>query len=535
MTDLREYQTDTVIEILHAWSGGIQRPAVILPTGAGKTVAFAKLVTVLNRRGNRPAILVNRDELVRQTVTKLLAADPTLLVGVVQGKRNELDADVVVASIQTISREARLAKIPPGRFTHLIADECHYAAAPSWRRVLDYFDVPTVGFTATMTRADNKGLGEIWTDVVFERDTQWAIEQGFLVPVEARTVTLEDLDLSKVKKSGGDFADGDLGRAMSQAGAGPLIARAYSEFCRNEAGDLRRGICFAPTIETAESFLQDFRDAGIPTELVIGSTPTAERQAKYSETASGRNVVLMSVGVLTTGFDLPAVEVAVIARPTKAKGLFIQMCGRALRLSPETGKTSALILDVVGSTRLGLAGVVDLGLDKIKIDGLEKSMLLTGGACAIEEPEVPEDIRFTIIDPFTGLRVPDPQAPWRKKIERRSRQKAQWDTSEAGTPFLAPCNGYDYWTFLFPEDGGWTVGRIPTRAGKAERLSKALPFPEAMFFAMQAHPTATDLAGAITEGQERFMDQLRIPRTAETTKAEASRAINQKLGSGRLD
>lgn len=535
MTDLREYQTDTVINILHSWADGVRRPAVILPTGAGKTVAFAKLVTVLTRRGDRPAILVNRDELVRQTVSKLLAADPTLLVGVVQGKRNELDADVVVASIQTISREARLRKIPPGRFTHLIADECHYAAAPSWRRVLDYFDVPTVGFTATMTRADNKGLGEIWETIVYERDTRWAIDQGFLVPIEARTVTLDELDLGKVKTSKGDFADGDLGRAMAQAGAGPLIAKAYNEFCRNDAGRLRRGICFAPTIETAESFLEDFRAAGIPSLLVIGSTPPAVRQAAYAATAAGENVVLMSVGVLTTGFDLPAVEVAVIARPTKSKGLFIQMVGRALRLSPETGKTSALVLDVVGSTRLGLAGVVDLGLDKVKIDGVMTDPATIGGSVAAEIPEVPEDIRFTVIDPFTGLRIPDPHAAVRKKIERRARQKAQWDTSDAGTPFLAPCNGYDYWTFLFLEEGGWTVGRMPLRAGKAERLSKPLPFPEAFWFAMESHPTATDLAGAMTEGQERFLDQLRIPHDETWTKLQASRALNHKLGSKRLD
>lgn len=532
---LRDYQTDAVINTLHAWDEGVKRPAVVLPTGAGKTVCFAKLCHVVSSRGGQPLILVNRDELVRQTVAKLRAVAPGLSIGVVQAERNELNRNLTVASIQTLSRQARLDKIPPGRFTHIIADECHYAAAPSWRRVLDHFDVPTVGFTATMTRADNKGLGEIWQTIVFERDTRWAIEQGFLVPVEARMVTLDDLDLAKVKTSKGDFADGDLGRAMAQAGAGPLIAKAYLEHCRDDAGELRRGICFTPTIELATSFLEDFRSAGIPTELVIGSTPTSERQARYAATALGTNKVLMSVGVLTTGFDLPAVEVAVIARPTKAKGLFIQMCGRAMRLCPETGKESCLILDVVGSTRLGLAGVVDLGLDKIKLDGVVTDLMPSGGIVAVEIPEVPEDIRFTIIDPFTGLRVPDPHAAVRKKIMRRARQQAQWSSTDGGTPFLAPCNGYEYWTFLHPEGDGWTVGRMPQKAGRAERLTGSRPFPEAMWFAMESHPTATDLAGVMTEGQERFLQQLRIPVVPGMAKAEASRLINQKLGTKRLD
>lgn len=538
---LRDYQTDCVIEVLASWRQGTQRPAAVMSTGLGKTRTFAKLCEMLAASGHRPLILVDRQDLVAQTVGQLKAVAPGLVVGVIQGSRHEMRGHVIVASVQSLSRQSRLDKVDPDRFDRIIADECEAAAAPSWRRVLEHFgafdpDSGTlaVGFTATLMRSDAKELGEVWTEVVFERGTQWAIQHGHLVPVEARTVTLADLDLAKVKTNHGDFSDGDLGRAMSQAGAGPLIAAAYNRYGRDDTGCLRRGIVFAPTIETAESFLQDFRDADIPSELIIGSTSLDERQAKYAATRRGENLVLVSVAVLTVGFDLPPVEVCVMARPTKSRRLFIQAVGRVLRQSPETQKVSALILDCVGATRLGLASVADLGLDEVKVDGVvrERSSLLP--AVPVEAPEVPQDVEFMITDPFTGLRVPDPHGATRKKIMRRTKQRDQWLMTDGGTPFLAPTETYEFWTFLHHEAEGWSVGRMPKR-GKAERVSSALAFPEAMWLAMQGAPVAADLEGMMTEGQERFLDRLNLYHGPGTTKQDASRRINQRLGSRKLD
>jgi superfamily II DNA or RNA helicase len=533
---LRKYQLEAVSATLTAWDDGIRTPAVVLPTGAGKTVCFAALVRILVARGERPAILVNRDELVRQTVDKILKSDPNLLVGVIQGKRDEHDesCDVVVASIQTLSRQARLDRIKPDRFTRLIADECHYSAAPSWRRVMDYFGCPAVGFTATMTRADKKGLGEVWETVVYEQDLRWAIEQGFLVQPAGVTVKLADLDLTKVKTSNGDFSEGDLGRAMSQAHAGPIIAKAYLEHARDEFGEIRRGIVFTPTIDTAQTWLQDFVDAGIPTELVIGETPTTERQAKYAATAAGTNKVLMSVGVLTTGFDLPAVEVAVIARPTKSKGLYRQMCGRVLRLSPETGKTSALILDVVGATRLGLANVVDLKLDKPVIDGVVMLDELPSGGAALEReiPKVPEGVKFLGFDPITGEPRLDLEYGLKQKIARSAKQK-MWDVEPVTrTPYLPPDqDAYPYWTILHrAQDGSWSVLRRHTRLGATEVISEGLTFAQATWQAMQGYQgTTTLLRGEASEGQVRFLQNLRQPVVEGLTKAEASKLINRFL------
>lgn len=536
--NLREYQTEAIECVLAAWGRGVRSPAVVLPTGAGKTVIFAELCARLVAAGERPVVLVNRDELVRQSVAKLRDANPDLTVGVVQAGRNDLRGHVVVASIQTLSRARRLAHVPQGRFTHLVVDEAHYAAADSWRRVLDHFNAPTVGFTATMERTDKRGLGEIWDEVVFKRSTRWAIQEGYLVPVRAQTVVIPELDLSSVKISQGDLADGDLGRAMAQAKAGPLIAQAYNELARNEAGELRRGICFAPTIEVAENFLLDFRDAGIPTELVIGTTPTAERQAKYAATRAGDNRVLMSVGVLTTGFDEPTVEVAIVARPTKSRGLYQQMIGRALRLSPDTGKHDALILDVVGASRLGLSTLVDLRLDEPATDKIEDDEDLDErGSIIIPKvaPETPDEIEFKEVDPFDGTDVEEVAA--RKTLARRTSQTTMWDITEGGIPFLPPSETFLAYVALRKlQDGSWEVWRVPQGSGTATLLEARRTLAEAMLVAHETRGSILKLAGMASEGQIRFLWRLQVEFDEENlTKQDASKLINRKLASRRLD
>lgn len=529
-TTPREYQVDAILAILGAWADDVQRPACVLPTGVGKTVVFATMCAMLARRGNHPLILVNRDELVEQTVSKLKAADPMLAVGVIRAETNELRGEITVASVQTLSRRNRLHQVDQNRWDRIICDEAHYAAADSWRRVLEYFGAfdkasgtKMVGFTATMTRTDKRGLGEIWEQVVYERDTRWAITQGFLVPPRAITVTIEGLDLGAVKVRNGDLADGDLGKAMAQAKAGPLIAAAYNEHARSSDGELRRGIVFAPTIATAAQFLEDFHAAGIPTLLVIGTTPRAERQAAYAATASGANRVLMSVGVLTTGFDLPAVEVAVIARPTKSRGLYVQMVGRVLRPSP--GKPDALILDVVGAARMGLASIVDLKLDEPepKLDE-PREPLMQGPRLIPEGIEAPEEIAFEEIDPFGGLR---------KRLLARAATK-RWLTTHGGIPFL-PGGQHSSGFFLHHEDdGSWTVGEIPV-AGRLVQHGTYAAFPEAVQAAIARYTVPSKMTGLASESQLGALARFGVEHEAGLTKAAAGELISIEKISRKLD
>lgn len=551
MTELRDYQHEAVEAVLSAWAAGTQRPAVVLPCGAGKTVIFSQIAALMNRvHVRRPLVLVNRDELVRQAVSKLQVAAPHLSVGVIQGTRNELNRDLTVASVQTLSRRARLEKVDLNRFDLLIADECHYAAADGWRRVLEHFGAfkpdsgcLAVGFTATMVRTDHRGLGEIWDEVVFERDTRWAIESGFLVPVSAQTVIIPELQLDKIKVRGGDLADGDLGRAMAQAKAGPLVAAAYSEMARDADGELRRGIVFCPTTDLARSFLRDFRAAEIPTELILGDTPVAERQASYARVQRGESRVLMTVMVCSVGFDLPAVEVAVMARPTKSRGLYQQQAGRVLRLSPETGKTDALILDVVGASRLGLASIVDLRLDpEPEPDYIELDELDEDGLPMIIPKiliDAPDEIGWEGVNPFDGTTHMGPP------IKATKPKRTPWALTYGGRPFLGPQSNFSAYVFLHQEDDQtWTVGEKPSRGfGKAKRLAQGLTFDAAVAEALDSHPgLAPILRGEATESQRStlicaadFLIQEPDVDIASLSKQEASQLINVLLASRSLD
>jgi ATP-dependent helicase IRC3 len=130
----RPYQHEAVAALLAAAVRGVQRPLLVLPTGTGKTIIFALLV---QRRGGRALILAHRDELIQQAVDKLHLVDPTIALSVAQAEHDEHMAPTVVASVQTLSRRPRLARLVPD-FRTIVIDEAHHAPAPSYRRILEY-------------------------------------------------------------------------------------------------------------------------------------------------------------------------------------------------------------------------------------------------------------------------------------------------------------------------------------------------------------------------------------------------------------
>lgn len=373
---LREYQSEAIEAIEADWAAGIRRPAVVLPTGAGKTVIFAHL-TARWRAANRSRVmvLVHRDELINQAVEKLHAIAPHLTIGVIKAERHEVNRDVIVASVQSLRNETRRARVYD--IGLIIVDECHHAVARTYRETLTHFGCMfsganeewsslgvspalAVGFTATMTRGDDESLGEVWQKVSYRKDIRWFMRRGYLLDVSGKRVEVDDLDLSGVKRSRGDYQDGDLGQAMMESLAPELTAKAYAE----HAGD-RSGVLFAPTVAAAGMFSDAMNDTGIKSELVHGATPIGERREIFARAHAGVTQVISNCGVATEGTDVPIWSCAVIARPTSSAGLYVQMVGRVLR--PYVGQGAgqpiekALVLDVAGATRKHkLASLVDL-------------------------------------------------------------------------------------------------------------------------------------------------------------------------------
>lgn len=372
---LRDYQEKSIDRVYDAWAAGAKRPVLVAATGAGKTVIFANLIKQWRGSrgaaldgvggytyGDRVVVLAHRDELIDQAIKKLRDELPFgVRIGKVKAASNGAGADIVVASVQTLANANRLAGLLRtqaryGRIGLVISDECHFAASPSWSRILDAFTEAGalhLGCTATLARGDGKGLGHIWERVAHTVSTRYLIERGFLAPVEAIQVGL-NVDLSDVKIRQGDFQDGDLGRAMMEAEFHRHVTTAYLKHAAT-----RQGIVFTPTIATAEAAAKGLNEAGIPTAVVSGATPRGERQRIYEGYRNGAIQVLANCMVLTVGFDAPWAEVAVMARPTRSQPLFQQIVGRVLRTHP--GKEKALVLDIVGSTSdHRLATLIDL-------------------------------------------------------------------------------------------------------------------------------------------------------------------------------
>jgi superfamily II DNA or RNA helicase len=354
---LRDYQRAGLVAIEAAFGRGVTRQCLVWPTGAGKTILFVVLIV---RRGGRALVLVHRDELVQQTIDKFRLVAPDLHVGVVKAERNELDADVVVASVQTLSREKRLRQLM-ATFTTVVVDEAHHAPAETYRRVIERTTTLAspllLGVTATPDRLDKLGLEHVFQEIVHQVGLLELMQQGYLVDIKALQISLR-LNLDAVSYRGGDFADGELGEAMSDANAPEQVAEAYAEHAAE-----RIGVVFVPTVRLAYETAAALNAQGITSEALDGTTPLDDRRAILTRLASASTRVVVNCAVLTEGFDSPRVDCIGVARPTASRALYLQQVGRGLR--PYFGKSNCLVLDFVGnSSRHELVTAASLfGLD----------------------------------------------------------------------------------------------------------------------------------------------------------------------------
>ena len=398
MLSLRPYQRRAIDSIQTAYREGTVRPLTVHPTGTGKTVTFSHLIAERADEG-RSLVLVHREELAGQTADKIAMIAPELNTGIVKAERNDVHADAVIASVQTVQHDARLAQVlAAGRFATVIVDEAHHAPAPSWRKVLEGlgsfspYGPLTAGFTATPQR-DGRAL-DVWEKVVSYMSMREAIygdgrgdEGGYLVPIEAETIKT-GMDLQRVRKTGGDYQEGGLGKELEESGALDEIADAYVRYAAD-----RKGVAFTPTVATAHKLAEALRARGIAAEALDGETEKGLRAAILKRLKTGETQVVVNCGVLTEGFDEPSISCVVVARPTKFQGLYVQMVGRGTRLYP--GKTNLLVLDVVGATeRHDLITYVDLGLaeegKKRKPEGESEPRLCPVCGVAAVQCEVPE-------------------------------------------------------------------------------------------------------------------------------------------------
>lgn len=473
---LRSYQNEAIKALFRAWREDTTRPAVVLPTGSGKTVIFSHLVRDFHAKqsgpldtfkvrpdtGSRSLILVHRDELADQAIRKIHETAPDLDVGKVKAGDNQVDRDVMVCSVQTLSRARRLNALLDeqtnrGEIGLIITDECHHAPAASYRTIYDAFPgALNAGFTATLARGDGVGLGSVWDEVVYTKSVLWMISRNYLVDVRGQGVRLDQLELNKVKTSAGDYQAKALGSAMVAADSPRVIAAALRRYAPE-----RRSIVFCPDVFSA---LATQSAIGPTAAVITGGTPTEDRKLIYKQFETGDLRVIVNCMVLTEGFDSPWADCAVIARPTKSSALYQQMVGRVLRTWP--GKSNALVIDVTGSGGR-LSTLIDLAPGEV--DTVRSGESLAQAAIRYEADQntvyEADSLAFALkhrdMDMFAG-------------------SSKSWLRTDGGVLFLPVSQGF---VFLWPSaDGRWDVGAAPAR-GKWRRLHTNLPLGTAQAWA----------------------------------------------------
>lgn len=522
MTYLREYQTMAIDAFSERIRGQEEnRLAVELATGLGKTVTGSALAA-LHRSA---VILTHTEEITGQWEAKLrfavAQAKSPLTVGVVKADRDDWTADLVVASVPTVSRDAtRLRRI--GQRELIIADEAHHAVASTWVDTLFQFGswngVPTLGLSATLARSDGAGLGQVWQDMVFSRGITWAQRHGYLldvipwrvrVPDVASTTSDVALDAmladglapelvvsTWISKAVGVCAECQEAIDALPEDGGPALP----SYCPNAGCGVNRAlpstVLFAPLVKSAEAFCAAFRRGGIRAAVIHGAMGDRERAAVLAAYERGEITVLCNAMVLTEGWDSPRTMCIIWARPiSKTKGggaspLFIQGIGRGLRPwtdSPEAPPREdqrCILIAVVDTRDAGLSSVADLSdrpLDEVA-DG--KSLL---------EAEDEYDLAAGILDEDERhYRGPVHVEEWDLAVQASSKA---WKFTQAGAPFLPTAKRSAGYVFVVGSHV-YSYGPHPTQRNRygARRLAEA---PDTSLAMALAEDFAQDLGGDI--------------------------------------
>lgn len=338
--ELRPYQNEAKEAILKEWKQGIHKTLLVLPTGCGKTVVFAKVAEECVKQGNRILILAHRSELLNQAADKIKKTTG-LVCATEKAEESCLGSwfRIVVGSVQTLMREKRLNQFNEDYFNTIIIDEAHHCISDSYQRILNHFCCAKVlGVTATPDRGDMKNLGSVFESLAYEYTLPKAIREGYLSPIKALTIPLQ-MDLSGVGVQAGDYKVNDLGTALE-----PYLYSIAEEMKNNCMQ--RKTVVFLPLVKTSQRFKDILNEKGFRAVEVNGDS--VDRTEILADFEAGKYNVLCNSMLLTEGWDCPSVDCIIILRPTKIRSLYSQMVGRGTRLC--SGKDYLLLLDFLWHT-----------------------------------------------------------------------------------------------------------------------------------------------------------------------------------------
>lgn len=366
--ELRPYQRDAVDSLFEYFAEHDGNPILSLPTGSGKSIIQAAFIqeTLARWPAERFLLVSHVKEILTQDADKIARLMPGVTVGIYSAGlgRKETGYQVTIAGIQSAYKNAHKM----GDISIVIVDEAHLVGKTDgsmydqFLRGLMKFcpSVRLIGLSATPYRLDSgpliAGKNRIFTDICYSVTIKELIELGYLSTLTTAPTKMR-ADVRGVAKRGGEFITGDLERVMNQGGVTEAALDEVVTLC----ADRKSLLVFCVGVDHARDVAQAMRIKGMSAEVVVGDTPKDVREDRIKRFTDGKIRALVSVGVLTTGFDAPCVDALICLRPTMSPGLWVQIVGRGTRLHP--GKTDCLVLDFTDNTRTH--GPVDL----IDVDG----------------------------------------------------------------------------------------------------------------------------------------------------------------------
>lgn len=359
MYTLRPYQADSVKAVIHYFRKHSTPAVIVLPTGAGKSLVIAELARLAK---GRVLVMAHVKELVEQNHTKYEGYDLKGSIFSAGLGRKETDQQVVFASVQSVVRNLDSFK---NQFSLLVIDECHRVPDDkdsSYQKVITHLrelnpGIKVLGLTATPYRL---GMGWIYQyhtrgqvrteeprffrDCIFELPIRYLLDENFLTPARMMDAPVLSYDFSQLKPANtGRYKEAEMDMVIDKAKrATPQIVEQIIEY----ASECHGVMIFAATVRHAQE-IHGLLPEG-ETAIVIGDTPTPERDAIIQAFKNREIKYLVNVSVLTTGFDAPHVDLIAILRPTESVSLYQQIVGRGLRLSE--GKSECLVLDYAGNS-----------------------------------------------------------------------------------------------------------------------------------------------------------------------------------------